>query len=146
MIIGQQEAKVDFKNRCFLPKKYRSELGSELIITQGFESCLVLVSRDNFQRIAQETASLPFTVKAARHTNRYLLGNADKIELDAQGRFLIPEYLKKFAEINEAVVFVGVGTFLEMWSKTRWIDYQEFLSKEGSEIADKLTNPNRKLE
>ena len=138
MIIGQQDGKVDSKNRAILPKKFRAELGNALVMTQGFENSLVLVSEVNFENIVAGAANMPFTVQAARHTNRYLLSSADKVELDSQGRFLIPEYLRKFAAIKEDVVFIGVGTYLEVWDKTTWGEYQKFLKENGGEIAEKL--------
>jgi MraZ protein len=143
MIIGQQDAKVDSKYRCALPKKFREALGHHIVITQGFEECLVVVSEENFASIVAETASLPFTMQAARHTNRYLLGNADRLELDAQGRFIVPEYLRSFAKIKEEVVFIGVGTFIEMWDKPKWLEYQRYLAQEGSSIAEKLRETPR---
>lgn len=137
-IIGQQEGKVDAKFRTALPKKFRKELGTKLVVTQGFENCLVIVAEENFSAIVADTASLPFTFQAARHTNRYLLGNADRVELDLQGRFLIPDYLRAFAAIKSDVVYVGVGSYIELWDKVKWEEYRQYLAKNSANIAEKL--------
>jgi MraZ protein len=75
---------------------------------------------------------------SVRDTKRYLLGGATEIELDKQGRFVIPDYLMSHAKIETEIVFLGVGEWVELWSKAQWDAKSELLSRNASDIAERL--------
>ena len=139
MLIGQYEGKVGEKHQAALPKKFREELGEKLIITKGFEKCLIIVSEENWKTLLEGTEGKPFTSKNTRELQRFLLGNATYIELDSKGRFVLPEYLRRFAKLREDVTFVGIQRFVEMWDKKMWDDHQEELSGKIESIAERLS-------
>lgn len=139
MLIGQYDVKVGEKNRIAFPKRFREVLGDKLIITYGFESSLIVVSEKNWKSLLEGTEDKPFLLSGARDTQRFLLGGASLIELDDQGRFVIPDYLKDFGKIEREVVFVGLYRYVEMWDLTRWDKYQEDMHKNISIVAEKLT-------
>lgn len=138
MMIGQYEGKVGEKHQAGLPKKFREELGDKLIVTKGFENCLIIVSEKNWQTLLEGTEGKPFTSKATRELQRFLLGNASYVELDSKGRFVIPEYLRKFAKIETEIVFAGIQRFVEVWDKKRWEEHQEELTQNIEGIAERL--------
>lgn len=140
MVLGQYDAKIGEKHQAALPKKFRDELGEKLIITKGFENCLIIVSEENWETLLEGTEGKPFTDKNTRELQRFLLGNATDIELDAKGRFVLPEYLRKFAGIKTDVVFAGIQRFVEVWDKKSWEAHQEQLAKDLDSIAERLTN------
>jgi transcriptional regulator MraZ len=142
MLIGQYESRIGEKHQAGLPKKFRDILGEKLIITKGFENCLIVVSEDNWKTLLEGTEGKPFTNKSARELQRFLLGNANYIELDQKGRFVVPEYLRTFARIEEDIVFVGVQRFVEVWSKKDWDEHQEHLAKNIESIAERLSDTN----
>ncbi len=142
MLIGQYESRIGEKHQAGLPKKFRETLGDNLIITKGFENCLIIVSEDNWKTLLEGTEGKPFTNKSTRELQRFLLGNATSIELDQKGRFVVPEYLRKFARIEEDIIFVGVQRFVEVWNKKDWDEHQEHLAKNIESIAEKLTDTN----
>lgn len=139
MLIGQFEARVGEKSRVAFPKKFREVLGDKLIITQGFEGSLLVVSETNWKALLEGTEHLPFTSSSARETQRFLLGSASFLELDEKGRFVIPEYLRRFAQIQGEVVFVGISRYVEMWDQERWEEYQRKLAKNIGMIAERLS-------
>jgi MraZ protein len=142
MLIGEHTNSLGEKNRVALPKKFRDELGDELIITQGYEGCLIVVSPDKWAEITKEAASGPFVSLSVRETTRFLLGGATEIELDKQGRFVLPQNLLTYAGINakeKEVVFLGLGRWVEIWSEPKWQERKAYLAKEGSAIAEKLS-------
>src|SRR6266478_6148368 len=100
MLLGQFEGKIGEKHQAALPKKFREVLGEKLIITKGFENCLIIVSEENWQTLLEGTEGKPFTNKSTRELQRFLLGNATYVELDAKGRLVVPEYLREFAGIR----------------------------------------------
>src|SRR5579872_4233940 len=109
MIIGRFEGKVDEKSRVAFPRKFREVFGSKLIITQGFEHSLIVVSQKSWQSLLEGTQGKPFTLLPARQTQRFLLGNAASVELDEKGRFILPDYLRDFATIQTEIVFIGLS-------------------------------------
>ena len=139
MLIGQYESKIGVKHQAGLPKKFRDILGEKLIVTKGFENCLIIVSEENWKTLLEGTEGKPFTNKSIRELQRFLLGNATYVQLDQKGRFVVPEYLRRFARIETDVIFVGVQRFVELWDKKNWEKHQEELSKNIESIAERLS-------
>ena len=138
MLIGQYESRIGEKHQAGLPKKFREILGDKLIVTKGFENCLILVSEENWKTLLEGTEGKPFTSKATRELQRFLLGNASYVELDQKGRFVIPEYLRTFAYINSDIIFVGISRFVEIWDKKSWEEHQDKLANTIDSIAERL--------
>lgn len=143
MLIGQYESTISEKHQVAFPKKFREILGDRLIITKGFENCLIVVSVDNWKTLLEGTEGKPFTSKGTRELQRFLLGNATDIGLDSKGRFVVPEYLREFANIKTEIIFAGIERFVEIWDKGKWGDVQKELSKNIESIAEKLSDSNQ---
>lgn len=138
MLLGQFEGVVGEKNRIALPKKLREIIGSKLIITLGYENSLIIVSEEGWRALLEGTEGRPFIEKPARETQRYLLGGATNVSLDTKGRFVMPEYLRRFAKIKGEVVFLGLSRYVELWDKEVWESYRLNLEKNIDKISDKL--------
>ncbi|MBI2032043.1 MAG: division/cell wall cluster transcriptional repressor MraZ [Candidatus Levybacteria bacterium] len=139
MLIGQESSKLDEKNRIIFPKKFRKALGDHLIVTQGFEGSLIIVALDRWSSLLEGTEGKPFTEKATRETQRFLLGTATEVELDQKGRFIIPEHLKEYAGITTEVVCLGISRYVELWDKKRWEEHSSALIKDIEPITAKLS-------
>src|SRR3989338_4308197 len=140
MLIGQYEAKIDAKGRAAFPKKLREIIGEKLIITLGYENSLIIVSETGWKALLEGTEGKPFIEKPARETQRYLLGGATNVSLDTKGRFVIPDYLRRFAKIKTEVVFLGLSRYVELWDKEIWETYRQNLEKNIENISQKLIN------
>lgn len=138
MLLGQFVASVGEKSRTALPKRFRDELGTKIILTQGFEKSIIAVSEKGWQALLEGTEDKPFINEDARETQRFLLGGAAFVEMDDKGRFVLPDYLKRYAEIGEEVVFIGMSRYVEIWDKKRWEEYNENLAKNINKIAKRL--------
>ncbi len=138
MLLGQFEGKISEKYQVGVPKKFREHFGETLIVTKGFESCLLIVSVSHWETLLEGTEGKPFTNKATRELQRFLLGNASQVALDAKGRFVVPEYLRVFANLEDDVVFVGLKRYGELWNKKQWDEHQKALGKTIEGIAEKL--------
>jgi len=138
MLIGQYRGKVSPKGRVAFPKKFREQLGTKLVITRGYEGCLIVVSQKDWQTLLEGTENKPFVLEATRTTLRFLLGNAAEVELDPQGRFVLPSYLRSYGEIKKEAVFLGLQKYVEIWDRTRWEEYQKYLSKNIKTISERL--------
>jgi len=143
MLIGQYRTKVGAKGRIAFPKKFREELGSLVIVTVGYENSLMVVASKKWQSLVEVTDGKPFIVNSARDTNRFLLGQASEIELDEQGRCVLPEYLREYGKINQEIIFLGLNKYVEIWDKGIWENYQKNLNQNIGKIAEKLSGiPN----
>ncbi len=140
MLIGNYNSKLAANGRTACPAKFRNELGDHLVLLQGYERCLMLVNSATLDSLVAQDK--PFALSAARDTDRYLLGNAFEVELDSQGRFVLPEPLKQYAHLDESseATFVGVGSRVEIWSPQEWAAYQEYLAQNSARIAESLLN------
>jgi MraZ protein len=138
MLIGEFETKVTDKSRVAMPKKFRDELGDKLIVMQGYDGCMILVDEDRFLALTKDITNGRFVNDAVRDTTRFLIGSAHEITLDKQGRFVLPQSLKSFAEVNDDVVFLGLMRWIEVWDKTKWSAKKKLISSDSSAISDKL--------
>lgn len=140
MIIGEYNQKLTDKNRIAFPKKFREELGNKLIITKGYEGCLVIISPAQWEELISDAVSGPFVSGLIRDTSRFLLASAAEIELDTQGRFVVPQYLLEYASINTEGVFLGLGRWVELWGLKNWSEKRQEIEKNSGEIGEKLSS------
>lgn len=138
MIIGEYQQKLGDKNRIAFPKKFREELGNKLIMTKGYEGCLVIMSPAQWEEMVSDSVSGPFVSGLIRDTSRFLLASASEIELDSQGRFVIPSYLKEYSELDSEGVFLGLGRWVELWGQEKWSKKKSDVEKTSSVIGEKL--------
>lgn len=146
MLLGQYEGKIDEKGRTAFPKKLREALGDRLIVTFGYEHALIVVSESGWRGLLEGTEGKPFIQQEARETQRFLLGGASFVELDGKSRFIVPGYLRKFGQITQEVVFIGLSRYVEIWDKKRWEEYQKNLEKNIDTIAKRLLETERKID
>jgi MraZ protein len=138
VLLGQYQVRVDVKGRIALPKRLREEIGKALIVTQGYENCLIIVSQKQWEKLIGEILAEPFSSGVGRDTRRFLLGGAFEVSLDSQGRFVIPPPLREYAGIRGEVICLGIGHYLEIWDTQRWDEYQQYLDEHIEKIAEKL--------
>ncbi|MGD8744365.1 MAG: division/cell wall cluster transcriptional repressor MraZ [Candidatus Woesebacteria bacterium] len=132
MLIGQYKSKLTDKNRLAVPAKFRQQLGETLIVAKWYENCLVLVSKDGWEDLLARLVGVKETVTSpVRDVDRFILGSAFEVSLDSQGRFVLPDVLRDFSDIEEEVVFVGLNDRIEIWSRDNW----DSLEKEAEQRA-----------
>lgn len=129
MFRGVSEINLDDKGRLAIPTKYRAELveccESQLVVTVGLDRCLLLYPLPEFEEIERKLVKLPSLDSQAKRLQRLLLGHATECELDGQGRFLIPEPLRRFASLQKKVAMVGQGNKFEIWDDETWSQARE---------------------
>jgi len=138
MLIGQYQTKINAKGRAALPAKFKRSLGNRIIITAGYEQSLMVVAQKDWQGEIDRVTGQSSTLGLTRETDRFLLGSAYEIELDSQGRFIIPKYLRQYAGLTAEIVFVGVGKRAEIWSQAKWDKYSQYLNQRVKELGEKL--------
>lgn len=120
MFMGEYNHTIDPKGRLIVPSKYREVLGDEFVVTKGLDGCLFVYDNKEWNAFEEKLKSLPLTTKNARKFVRFFLAGAAVVEVDKQGRILVPQVLRDFAELDKDVVLIGVASRIEIWSKTRW--------------------------
>lgn len=139
MFLGHYEHTLEAKGRLSIPKKFRQELVTGGVLTEGLDGCLFLFPKGKWETLAKKLAAAPLTRKDARAFARLLTFGAFDVELDQQGRVLIPEKLRQFAQIAKKVVVAGAIDRVEIWGKNRFDRYLEKIESRSEEIAEKLT-------
>ncbi|HHX94604.1 MAG TPA: division/cell wall cluster transcriptional repressor MraZ [Clostridia bacterium] len=138
MFMGEYEHTIDSKNRIIVPAKFREDLGDSFIVTKGLDNCLFVYPMEEWKIIEKKMRSLPFNRADARAFSRFFFSGASEVDVDKQGRVLIPANLRKYARLEKEVVIIGVSSRVEIWSKEVWEDYNENTGAEFENIAEKL--------
>ena len=121
MFLGEYRTKFTGKGRVILPHKFRQELKSrEVILSRGFENCIWGFDLTDFEAEAKKQLEISATEERARYMRRYLFSGSESVELDAQGRIIIPSALLDFASVKKEVVIIGAGDHFEIWDVKRW--------------------------
>src|SRR3989344_1291524 len=145
MLIGEYKHNLDAKRRLAIPSKFRKELGEGLpagqagaILTRGLDNCLFIFPSKYWAPFAEMLAGLSMAKQDTRAFARLFLSGATEIEFDSLGRILIPEHLKKYADLKKSVVVAGVVDPVGIWGDERWNNYRSDLEKNSDKIAEKL--------
>ena len=121
MFLGEYKLKFSGKGRIVLPSKLREELGQSLaILSRGFEGCIFGFSPEGFEKEFNRQLEISATEERARYLRRYLFSGSVPVELDSQGRFVIPSALFLFAKLKEEVTIIGAGDHFEIWDQVNW--------------------------
>lgn len=125
MFMGEFNHSIDAKGRIIIPAKFREDLGDIFYITLGLDGCLFAYPKEEWLLFVEKLKTLPGT-KEARQLQRYFMSCAAECEVDKQGRILIPAKLREVAAMDKDIVFVGVLNKVEIWSKERWDNNNEY--------------------
>ncbi len=121
-----------------VPAKFRQLLSTGAVVTKGLDSCLFLYTKEEWLKLAGKLASLPIAQKNSRAFARLMLAGAMDVNVDKQGRVMLPEYLRKYAGIGKKVVIAGLYNRLEIWDDEQWERYKQGTEGQSSDIAEAL--------
>lgn len=138
MLIGTFENSITDKNRLAIPKKIREEFNGKLIISRGYEGCLIMMDENRWDRLYKIISKEPILNLSVRDTYRFILAGAKELEVDKQGRVVMPEFLIEYAGLTTEVSFLGMNDWVEIWDRDKWMVKLNTLSKSASDIADRL--------
>ncbi len=118
MLIGEYQHSLDDKGRVNFPARLREDLGARFIITKGLDKCLCVYSEEEWKILENKIRTFP--VSKSRQLQRFLFAGASDAAPDKQGRILIPQNLREYAELQKDVMVIGVSDHAEIWDKDRW--------------------------
>lgn len=138
MLLGEYKHNLDSKGRVAIPAKFKEKLAAGAIITRGLDNCLFVFAGKEWEVLAQKLIALPLAKANSRAFVRLMLAGAMDASLDNQSRILIPDYLRKYAELRKEVIIAGLYNRVEIWDAARWQEYKKKTEGASEEIAEKL--------
>jgi len=121
-----------------MPAKFRDKLTAGAIVTRGIDNCLFVFAHAEWEELAKKLIALPLAQANSRAFVRLMLAGASDVELDNQGRILIPDYLRKYAGLKKEVIVAGLYNRIEVWDEDAWTAYKMKTETSSEEIAEKL--------
>jgi MraZ protein len=141
MLIGSFQSKITDGNRVAVPKKLRTELGDRFIVAKWYEQCVVMISLTDWEALLQKlTGKQELLTRAVRDTDRFILGSAFEVEVDRQGRINLPTNLSTFAKLSTDVVFLGLGSRVELWDQTTWEAKEAQIATEAADLLENMSH------
>ncbi len=128
MFTGEYRHAVDEKGRIAVPARFRARLAEGCFLANWIDGCLAIFPRADWEELDARIAGLPFTDQAARQLQRFLYGGTTELELDRQGRFVVPANLREYAALHGDAVIVGSRDHAEIWAPDRWTSVRAGLS------------------
>lgn len=115
---GEYLHSIDAKGRLFIPAKFREKLGFGFVLTKGLENTLTIYPETEWEKFTEKISSLP--TKQSLTLRRFFVASACDCAPDVQGRVLIPQVLRDYAELDKNVVVIGMGDHIEIWDEAKW--------------------------
>jgi len=144
MLLGTYTVAFSSKHRVAIPSQFRKYLGEKFILAKWYEGCLVLVSNEFWNALWQRLIGKEeIIVSQIRDTERFIMASAYEMELDSQGRIVIPEKLVLYAGLGTGVSFLGIGDRVEIWDEGGWNEKEKLLITEAPKLINELANERR---
>ncbi len=135
MLLGEYQHSLDEKGRLIIPAKFREDLGENFVVTRGLDNCLFAYPLSQWKIIEEKVKELPTSQAETRAFVRMFFSGAVEVELDKQGRIVIPQQLREHAHIDRDTYVIGVSTKVEIWAKEVWENYSNQAEQSYEEIA-----------
>jgi len=138
MFIGEYHHGIDEKGRLAIPVKFRERLLHGAVVTRGIDKCLFVYPQRDWLQLADKLSKLPISQANTRAFSRLMLAGAMQLEIDKQGRVVLPDYLRKYGAIKKKAVVAGLYNRLEIWDEGAWEKYKIGTEKTSGTIAENL--------
>ncbi len=132
LFLGEYRVNFSGQGRIIVPKKIREALGKikTFTLTKGFERCLSGFRNEEWEKGAADLMGTSVLEMQKSDMKRHLFSGASVIEIDEQGRVIIPRNLIEYAGLTGAeAIIIGVGTYFEVWEPEKWKEYSEHVEK-----------------
>jgi MraZ protein len=133
MFLGEYEHTVDAKGRVAIPARFRAQMDRGSVISKGMGVCLSVYTTERWEEKSNDLVAGKSSDEL-RDFERRIYPSASEIDLDGQGRMVIPAKLRAYATLGTEVTIAGVRDHFEIWDRIAWQTYQERLEAEGNKI------------
>lgn len=124
-LLGTHRYQLDPKGRVSLPLRFREAFADGAVLTLGQDGCLFCFPRAEWEARSEEVRGLPLSDPQGRAYARVFFGKAEPVELDGQGRLLIPQRLRAEVGVGRDVVVLGVMDRMEVWDREAYERYEQ---------------------
>lgn len=138
MFIGEFTHSIDAKGRIAIPAKFRRFLEKGAVVTKGLDGSLFLYPMAEWQVLADKLSKMPLVQLSSRAFARLMLAGAMDVEIDGQGRIVLPEYLRTYAKLGKKAVIAGLYNRIEIWDIQQWEHFKAESERNSVDIAEKL--------
>ncbi len=138
MFLGTSEHAIDEKGRLAIPTRFRAELAGGMILTRGFDRCLQIFSIPYWNELAGRIRGLSLVDEDARMLRRLLFAHAAELEMDRQGRILLPQPLREAVGLVDQALLAGQDTYIEIWAPAAWQEMEERILRDGSRLNEQM--------
>lgn len=143
MFRGRFEHTIDGKGRISIPSKFREILTKKYedrVVVTNFDHCLIAFPEEEWSMLEQKAGSFSLMRKETSAFFRFFYSSASDCVIDKQGRLLIPQTLREYANLQKDVVLVGEGKRIEIFAKERWLEEARKAEEDFDKIRDTLAN------
>ncbi|MBI3366593.1 division/cell wall cluster transcriptional repressor MraZ [Candidatus Roizmanbacteria bacterium] len=143
LFLGEYRVTFTGKGRIVIPKKIREEIGKTgtFTLTKGLDRCLSGFRNEEWEKETLKLMSGSALEMQRSEIKRHLFSSASVVEIDDQGRVVIPKNLLDYAELDsEDATLIGVGTYFEVWNTDKWIEYSRKIEKNIKHYASSSTD------
>ena len=138
MLLGRYYHSLESKGRLAIPSLFRRQLGSQPIITRGLDGCLFLLPATTWQKLITDLQSSPLTNQDTREFIRLVAHDAQQVAYDRQGRTLVSQPLRDYAQIRHQVVIAGSLDWVEIWDRDLYHQHMTASEKQAAAVAERL--------
>lgn len=138
MFLGEYQHNLDSKGRVAVPAKFRGNFKSGAIVSRGLDHCLFVFEKKEWSVFIKKIKSLSMYKSNSRAFNRMIFTGATEVDLDAQGRVLLADYLREYAGLKKQVVVAGLYNRLEIWDEESWKKYKKKTEASFEDISEQL--------
>ena len=141
---GEYAHRLDAQGRVAVPARFREAFKGGIFLAKGLDPCVWAFTPTAWDSWSGAIAAMSPNRRHARVLRRMTFGSAFDLELDRQGRVVLPPPLRIYASIHDEVVLVGGGDYLEMWDRQRWEEQElPYVEEAASRMADSAEEGNR---
>jgi len=140
MLLGEHEHALDEKNRLTLPSKLRGPFEDGVVVSRGLDGCLYAWPEVEWRRLAERIQAVDPLSADGRQLRRHFFTGAARVELDKQGRMVVPAALLETAGITREVTVAGMSDHLEIWDRAAWRAQLHEVEGSAEDVAERLAN------
>jgi MraZ protein len=145
MFVGTYLVSVTSGKRTSIPSVFRQKIGQSAILAKWYENCLVLVGKDSWEALLERlTGGQKMIIEPIRETEHFIFASAYEVDIDDQGRIVLPDRLVSYANLGDQVYFLGVGDRVEIWNKELWEKKEAEVASEAANYIERLAKRNEK--
>ena len=138
VFLGEYQHTLDAKGRVSLPRRFRDETGSKLVVAKGLEKCLYVYPADGYRQFLETLLTASSLDRHARQLLRHFAPGGNPVDIDSAGRVSITAVQRDFAKLTKDVVVAGVGDHIEIWDAQAWAAYEEENASTIEDAAEEL--------